>query len=89
MLTRMKVIPFGFVSHDARAFDDSQYLVGGMNVWPSARSVFEEDGNNLEFFALVASHKVMHVNRPLKVLGIGGPRLGLVGLREFHLIELN
>ena len=84
MLARVKVMFLGFVGDDAGAFNDGQYLVGRMNVRFRPRSVVEEDGNDLELFALVASNQVLHVNRPLEVFGIGGSGLGLIGLREVH-----
>jgi len=76
----VKVPALRFVCDYALTFDDSEDLIGRMNMGPGSSAVVEEDGNDLQFAALLFRHQVMHVNRPLEVFGVRGSSDGSVGL---------
>ena len=72
MVAGVKVPALRFVGDYALTFDDSEDLIGRMNMRPGSGAVVKEDGNYLEFAALVFRHQVMHVNRSLEVFGVRG-----------------
>ena len=80
MVARMKVPALRFVGDYALTFDDSEDLVGRVNMRPGAGAVVEEDGDDLQFAALLFRHQVMHVNRSLEVFGVRGSSARPVGL---------
>jgi len=75
----VKVPVLRFVGDYALAFDDGENLIGRMNMRPGSGAVVEEDGNYLQFLALLFRHQVMHVDRSLEVFGVPGSSDGFVG----------
>lgn len=66
----MKVHTLRLVGYYAFTLNDGQDLIGGMDMRSGSGAIVEEDGNDLQFPALLFRDQVMHVNRPLEVFRV-------------------
>ena len=80
VVSGVKVLALRFVGYDALTLNDGQNLVGRMDMGPGSGAIVEEDGNDLQFLALLFRDQVMHVNRPLEMFRVREPGDGSVGL---------
>ena len=80
MVPGVKVLALRLVADYALTFDDGQDLIGRVNMRPGSGSIVEEDGDYLQFPALLFRDQVMHVNRSLEMFGVRRPSDRSVGL---------
>ena len=80
MIAGMKMLALRLVCYYALTFDDGQDLIRRMNMRSGSGAIVEENGNDLQFLALLFRDQVMHVNRSLEMLGVRGSSDGSVGL---------
>ena len=80
MVPWMKMLALRLVCYYALTFDDGEDLIGRMNMRSGAGAIVEEDGNDLQFLALLFRDQVVHVNRPLEMFGVRGSSDRSVGL---------
>ena len=80
MISGMQAPVLSLAGDYALSFDDSQHLIGRMDMRSGPRALIEEDRNDFQFPTVLFRNQVMHVNHTLEMFRVRGSGDSFVGL---------